>query len=305
MDKEINKLQNIFKLKKINYKKISSCVLCSKKKFNVFSNTTLFGSNTFYVNFPFLQCQKCGLIQQKFAFDQKFHQKYYSQILPNLQKRESYRKKELFKNSYLRGKILYKKLKKFFRKDKRYNLLDIGCGSGGVLTAFAEKSWNVYGVDPDKQLINFLLKKKSFKNLYAENFENINFKKKFFDLIVVSGSLEHVNNLQLVMKKIEKFSKTGTILYLDAKGFPNDIKENFFNFNHHRLFGPKTLEWFANEYSFKKILCNFTFMGNLKYKMSSNDYKIKKSNLYYLGIKQKKIKLKYHKELFFNKIFKD
>jgi len=304
MISEIKKLQKILKLKqKINHKIVSSCILCSGKKFQIFTNTTLFGSNLFYINFPYLQCQKCGLIQQKIRLSEKFHHNYYANILPRLQSRGRIREKNLFKNSYLRGKILYKKLSPYFNKGKVYNLLDVGCGSGGVLKAFEEKKWNVYGVDPDKKLVNSISKKISSKNLYSKNFEDIKFKNFFFDLIVVSGSLEHVNNLSLVMKKIEKYSKPKSILFLDAKGYPQDIKENFLNFNHHRLFGPKTMEWLCNKYSFKKKLCNFNFMSNIKYKLVSKN-KVKKSNLYYLGIKDKVSKPKYTKETFFNRLLK-
>ena len=86
------------------------------------------------------------------------------------------------------------------------------------------------------------------------------------------------------MQKINLYAKESCLLFLDSKGYPYDIKERFFNINHHRLLGPTTIQLLANKFGFKKILCNYDFM---KISKIISKEKIKpKTNLYYLGIKK-------------------
>ncbi len=299
--KIISNLESILNIKrKIKYSVIKRCQLCNCKKLVPFTNTSLLKSDKIFIEFPFVQCFKCGLIQQKIKFSNTFHKYYYSKIYPKLLNRTTKTHNELIINSYKRGCFLYNKLKKYYPNKKNLKLLDIGCGAAGKLRVFKKNGWDVYGVDPDKNLLNIIKKKYKLKNVYSNNFEDIKFNKKYFDLIIVSGSLEHVNNLNKVMKKINQYSKDSSLLFLDSKGYPNNIKEKFFNFNHHRLLGPVTMNFLAHKYGFKKILCNFSFMKVNKTLTKNKS----KTNLYYLGIKKKTKDFKFKKELFYNDYFK-
>ena len=210
MDRQIIlNLKKVLNIKKdVEYSVLKSCQLCSSKKFETFSNTTLLKTDNIFVEFPFLQCLKCGLIQQKIKFSNKFHKFFYSKLYSKLLNRNKVVYKNLIKNSYERGEFLYKKLNKYFLNKKNLKLLDIGCGAGGKLEVFKKNGWDVYGVDPDKDLLKIVKKKYSLRNIYSQNFEEIKFKKNFFDLIVVSGSLEHVNDLNKVMKKLNYTQKS-------------------------------------------------------------------------------------------------
>ena len=55
------------------------------------------------------------------------------------------------------------------------------------------------------------------------------------------------------MQKINLYAKESCLLFLDSKGYPYDIKERFFNINHHRLLGPTTIQLLANKFGFKKF----------------------------------------------------
>ena len=71
---------------------------------------------------------------------------------------------------------MYSKFKKFFKGKKNLKFLDVGCG-GGKLIAFQKHGWDVYGVDPDKILINFIKKKYKFKNIFQIVLKILNLKK--------------------------------------------------------------------------------------------------------------------------------
>ena len=85
---------------------------------------------------------------------------------------------------------------------------------GGKLIAF-QNMVDVYGVDPDKILINFIKKNINLKTFFQIVLKILNLKKIIFDLIVVSGSLEHVHDLGKVMQKINLYAKESCLLFLD------------------------------------------------------------------------------------------
>ena len=122
--KIISNLKDVLKIKKeIKYSVIKKCQLCFNKKFVSFSNTTLLKSDNIFVEFPFVQCLKCGLIQQKIKFSNSFHKYYYSKLYPKLLNRNKKTKNQLIENSYKRGKFLYEKLKKYLGSTVKQGLL--------------------------------------------------------------------------------------------------------------------------------------------------------------------------------------
>ena len=301
--KIIQDFKKILKIpKKFDFSIRSRCQLCNYKSFKNFTNTSLLNHKNLFIHFPFDQCLKCGLIQQRIKFSREFHNYFYGNLYSKLLNRTNSKKVGLFKNSYVRGNFLYSKFKNSL-KERKFKIFRCWLWCGGKLIAFQKHGWDVYGVDPDKILINFIKKKYKFKNIFSNSFEDIKFKKNYFDLIVVSGSLEHVHDLGKVMQKINLYAKESCLLFLDSKGYPYDIKERFFNINHHRLLGPTTIQLLANKFGFKKILCNYDFM---KISKIISKEKIKpKTNLYYLGIKKKSSKKRFKKETFYNNIFKN
>ena len=72
---------------------------------------------------------------------------------------------------------MYSKFKKFFKGKKNLKFLDVGCGAGGKLIAFQKHGWDVYGVDPDKILINFIKKNINLKTFFQIVLKILNLKK--------------------------------------------------------------------------------------------------------------------------------
>ena len=83
-------------------------------------------------------------------------------------------------------------------------------------------------------------------------------------------------------------------MIVDSKGYPNDILKNYFNFNHHRCFTKKTLEYFLGINGWKKKYINYSnSYGNLKLnrKMYNKKTKLKsnkKGNIIGILTKQEK-----------------
>lgn len=81
-------------------------------------------------------------------------------------------------------------------------VLDIGCGSGYLLSCLKKKKKEVFGLEPNKELIK--LAKKFFPSLkifkgYAEDLNKLNQK---FEIIIMVDVLEHIKNDNLLIKKI-------------------------------------------------------------------------------------------------------
>lgn len=106
------------------------------------------------------------------------------------------------------------------------NVLEIGCGEGGVLKPFAERGCYCVGVDLDAvriELANDFLAdevntgRAAFlcKNVYDSDF----FEKYsgFFDLIVLKDTIEHIPDQEKFIPYIAKFLKPGGQIFF---GFP-------------------------------------------------------------------------------------
>ena len=76
-------------------------------------------------------CDNCGMAQQLFKFDNKFHNYYYKKIYTKNLKITPDILKNNFSLSFKRGEFIFKKFKKYFRK-KKMNIL-LGSETGGLL----------------------------------------------------------------------------------------------------------------------------------------------------------------------------
>lgn len=127
----------------------------------------------------------------------------------------------------------FKRIKnKIFVKNGK--ILEIGCGSGALLDFFS-KGMNVYGVDNSKYLLN--IAKETLPNgiFYLKNAENINFKKNFFDSIVLYSCIQYFPNKNYLKKVL---SKVFFCLKPNGFGYLGDImdKNKFSKLKEYRLF---------------------------------------------------------------------
>ncbi|MBL7719978.1 MAG: class I SAM-dependent methyltransferase [Flavipsychrobacter sp.] len=106
------------------------------------------------------------------------------------------------------------------------NVLEIGCGEGGVLLPFAEKGCYCVGVDLNPKridLANDMLKdevqqkKMEFllKNVYDEDF--LARFKDFFDVIVLKDTIEHIPDQEKFVPYLKNFLRPGGQIFF---GFP-------------------------------------------------------------------------------------
>jgi len=126
------------------------------------------------------------------------------------------------------------------------DILDIGCGTGELITYLEQQGWNTIGVEPDDDARNFAREKNNVE-VYPLSFleENNNIS---FDVITMWHVLEHVSDLHLRMRQIvQKLKKDGTLIIavpniasLDASFYGPfwaglDVPRHLYHFNEKSL----------------------------------------------------------------------
>jgi 2-polyprenyl-3-methyl-5-hydroxy-6-metoxy-1,4-benzoquinol methylase len=172
-------------MKNIKWETIK-CPVCENDSF-----TELFIKN----DESFVRCNKCTLVL--------------------INPRPEYEKiKETYDNDYSRdyAKKADKKLK---RSLKRVNLvkhnfthegrwLDIGCSAGFVVKAAAMSGFEAYGVDVEPWGIDYGKSELGLNNLSTGLLENQNYPDKFFDVISLYDVIEHVPDLNILIKELKR-----------------------------------------------------------------------------------------------------
>lgn len=233
-----------------SYKKIK-CEICGSKKSTVIQEKISWGNEKFG-NLPIVCCDYCGFLFQNPRFEKKFYKKFY---------REYYRKKiysdKIPSKSFLqdqlnRGINIHKYLLKNYKIPKKGKFLDVGCSTGLMMKPFLKNGWDCYGNDPDEPYVKFGQDKLKLPIEYIDA-EEMNYKKNFFDLILIAGSLEHCFDPNVVMEKCSQFAKKNSLLILEARGEPRSVSKYYFNHNHHRYFSLNSLELIMIKYGWEPI----------------------------------------------------
>ena len=116
-------------------------------------------------------------------------------------------------------------------------VLDLGCGGGFVSEELARRGAQVMGVDPAAPLLNVARRHASQNSLnidYREGSgEQVPAADSHFDIVVCVDVLEHVNNLDSVLREVHRVLKPGGLFLYDT------INRNVFSF----LWMIVALEW--------------------------------------------------------------
>ncbi len=275
----INLKKKYLKFTKLNHSdykvKEIPCDICNSKKKNLISKKIMWGKKHGFM--PVVSCSKCGYIFQKYKFDINFNRDFYAKSYREKIFKNPLPSKVFLKDQEFRGKMLFKFLHNNFKIPNNGRILDVGCSVGLFLKPYSKVGWDCYGNDPDKSFINY--GKKILKlELNDQQAEDMNFKKNFFDLTIIMGSLEHCYDVNKVMNKCSISSKNGGFLVLEARGDPQSSIKNYFNHNHYRYFSLNSLELIMLKHGFEPLLTT-------RYPITGPS---RKGSIFCIGIKTKK-----------------
>lgn len=161
---------------------------------------------------------------------------------------------------YSRFMIHIKLLKKVLQekninKSKKINILDMGCGDGVLLFLIqkylAEYQFNFYGIDLSEIALKTAKAKITKGNFSKSSIYKTDFQNDFFDIILSSDVIEHVNYPDKMLQETKRIAKTNAIIIFGTpiryteypldkmhvkEFFPDEFKQIFEKyFNHVKL----------------------------------------------------------------------
>lgn len=132
-----------------------------------------------------------------------------------------------------------------FINNSYYNkkFLDIGCGLGYFLSSIKSDKKYLYGTELDDFAIN---KASKYGKIFKGNLKKINFKKNFFDIILMHHVIEHIKKPEEEISIVKKILKKNGILIIGSPDFDSGAARLFKN--KYRLLKDKThISLFSNE----------------------------------------------------------
>jgi len=234
----------------------TKCDFCGENKTNLFREAVYEDTRE---RFKMVRCDNCGLVylNPRPARDiiGRYYpvDSYYSYQDFSDKKRFNYREwlKKISLEGYYSSKNIFKKLishllvRNFMivlPKEKKGRLLDIGCGSGEFLNQMKIFGWEVWGVEISREAAD--TGNKRGLNIFCGELGGADFPDNFFDVVVLSQSLEHVYSPGSYLGEIHRILKPEGKLII---GVPNIecVESKIFKENWHGLDVPRHLYFFT------------------------------------------------------------
>lgn len=139
-------------------------------------------------------------------------------------------------------------------------VLDYGCGNGSLLDNLNALGWECYGLEVDPKAVAFC--KEKGLNVNLGDIPSQNYADDFFDAITINHVIEHVHEVDELLKSCyPKLKKGGKLVIAtpNTKSWQRRLyKENWFQLDpprHLHLFNPENLETVVKRNQFDVVEC--------------------------------------------------
>ncbi len=170
---------------------------------------------------------------------------------------------------YIKHILLLKKLlfEKNVQTSQKLNLLDMGCGDGVLLFLIKKYlpayQFNFYGIDLSEAALQTAQIKIPDAVFYQKGVYNTGFENDFFDIILSSDVIEHVNFPDKMLEEAKRVAKPEAIIIF---GTPIRYTEKPVDKMHVKEFFPDEFKQvFEKYFSDVKIICTHKLYNLLKY----------------------------------------
>lgn len=233
----------------------TTCDFCGMEKPDLFLEAL---SDVTQEKFNLVRCTNCGLIYLnprpvKEIIGRYYPVESYYSYQDFTNKKLNYREwlKRACLEGYYGSRNIFKKLLSLLLvrnflivvpKGIKGRLLDIGCGSGEFLNQMKNFGWEVYGVEINKESAD--RGNKRGLDIFCGELGDTDFPQNYFNVVVLSQTLEHVYSPGAYLEKIYQLLKEGGLLII---GVPNIecMESEIFKENWHDLDVPRHLYFFS------------------------------------------------------------
>ena len=163
-------------------------------------------------HYDIVYCSNCGFIFSDTKWTQKDYDKYYSTT-----------QKYLYMYSDKHGGVSEEEAKKYNKQidriekyiNKDANILEIGCGKGGLLINLKKRGFNnLCGLDVSSFQKNILIENNI--DYISSSFFDMHKINKKFDCIISSEVIEHIYDLKSLVNNIYNILNDNGIIYIDV-----------------------------------------------------------------------------------------
>jgi SAM-dependent methyltransferase len=218
-----------------------------------------------WARFVVVSCRRCGFLYQTPRFAPDFYRDYYAHLWRMLLFGDSQPTDEYVTSQIARGTLLADNLAD--RLPPRGRLLDVGCGVGGLMKPFLDRGWSGAGVDPDEKAIAHGASLGFPVTVQAA--EDLDVEPEAFDLIIITGSLEHVYDPNAVLARCRSAAAPGSLLLLEGHALGQAEVVGALGHSHRRFLTASSMEllmlkhgWMP-ELTTKRELCGPTRPGSV------------------------------------------
>lgn len=211
-----NRINNKIKTGEYSFEKVK-CVVCEGNNFEKLSEKDRYG-----LYMPVVICRDCGLIQTNPRMNETSYGNFYSTEYRKLYEGKNKPSDSVFKKQYQRGRQIYyflKKLALLKKLGKNPLILEVGCGAGGVLNYFKEKSYMVKGIDLDDDYLKYGQANYNL-DLSRGTIHETPFNKPS-NLVIYAHVFEHILDLKKELAQIKNILHRSGIIYIEVPGVKN------------------------------------------------------------------------------------
>ena len=188
------------------------CPVCRHQRFVGISEKDRYG-----LYFPVKICTTCGLIQTAPRMTQEAYNEFYNSEYRRLYEGRLNASPESFQLQYQRGQRIVAYLSQFWGKSPEDSLvLEVGCGSGGVLRAFQEQGFLVKGIDLGEEYVHYGQETYGL-DLEVSTLAGLHLDRPP-DIIVYSHVMEHILDLPAEFAEIRKVLDKNGLLFIEVPG---------------------------------------------------------------------------------------
>lgn len=161
------------------------------------------------------------------------------------------------------------------------NVLEVGCGLGGLMVMFAKKGYKVTGIDIDSHAIEIARLRAKVRGVdslcsfgISREYE-IPFPSNYFDCILCFSVLEHVKHPKKLIDEMDRVLKKGGFIFIQT---PNANK--FYEPHFKSFWLPRMPKYLAKIFFRLRGFRNSSFIYHLNYMYPSKLYKLLRNSNY-------------------------